>query len=97
MTSNRLICCVLLPLIYDLTIADGKTTKNPRGCYAELKCGGKIVSLVRDDENLLFYQINLDRSENLSISVQGLPGLRGPEGSQGNYVPFLCHVKCFLF
>lgn len=43
---------------------------------------------MRDDENLLFYPMNLDRSENLSISVQGLPGLRGPEGPQGNYVPF---------
>ena len=68
--------------MYDLVLADGKTSKNTRGCYAELKCGGEQDTDMNSSDSMFWFDV--DRSENLSIAVQGLPGLRGPEGPQGN-------------
>jgi hypothetical protein len=40
---------------------------------------------------------DVDKSENLSISVQGLPGLRGPEGPPGKSCArkFVSHFRLF--
>ena len=61
-----------------------KQHKNTRGCFAELRCGGKVkVNDLFQSIEMICVLISLEKSENLSIAVQGLPGLRGPQGPTG--------------
>ena len=75
---------VLVVLIY----ADGVTptgqSKNTAGCSARVRCGGKIEGIVERRMMALFLLVFLERSEQLSMTVQGLPGPPGLQGSTGN-------------
>ena len=80
---------LLVILLFGLSSAT-KNARSSRGCYAELRCGGR-VSIISIGS--FMFIVCLEKTENLSISVQGLPGLRGPEGPPGS----ICHDSTHYF
>lgn len=80
MTRSILLFNGIVFLSYAQAVLVPKPNKNSRGCFAELRCGGKNKSL---NEFQLIEMFLIEKSENLSIAVQGLPGLRGPQGPTG--------------
>lgn len=80
MTRCMLIFSGMLFLSCMQAVLVPKQNKNNRGCFAELRCGGKIKT---NDLFELIVMLLIEKSENLSIAVEGLPGLRGPQGPPG--------------
>ena len=39
-------------------------------------------------DSFFCFSLGIDKSENLSIAVEGLPGLRGPPGPPGKFLNF---------
>lgn len=71
---------VLIILIHADGIAPIRSNKHAAGCSARVRCGGKIRGMDTD----FICSRALERSEQLSMTIRGLPGPTGLPGLTGN-------------